>query len=82
MLESIDMCCTAWYIINGVSKEKFYEQATYANEGHQSHNHGNRGLKRPTEATQLVVATLATITVPLANMMLYKTCTPNEGEGC
>jgi hypothetical protein len=65
-----------------VSKEKFYKQVAYANEGRQSHNHGNWGLKRPREATQQVVATLATIIVPLANMMLYKTCTPNEREGC
>ena len=26
-LESIDVCCTAWYIIHGVSKVEFYKQA-------------------------------------------------------
>ena len=43
-LESIDVCCTAWYTIHSVSKVKFYKQTGYAKEGCRSRHHGNVGL--------------------------------------
>jgi len=79
-LESIDVCCTAWYIIHGVSKAEFYRQAVYAKEGRRSRNHGNLGLKKPREATKQATATLATIIVPLADAMPHKTRTLPTGE--
>lgn len=41
MLENIVVCCTAWYIILGVSKVEFYRQTTYTKEGCWFHDHGN-----------------------------------------
>jgi hypothetical protein len=79
-IESIDVCCKAWYIIHGVSKADFYRQATYAKEGRRSRHHGNVGLKKPREATRQAVATLATIIVPLADAMPHKTRTLMTGE--
>src|SRR5450631_355085 len=79
-LESIDVCCTAWYTIHGVSKAEFYRQAAYAKEGRRSRHHGNTGLKKPREATRQATATLATIIVPLADAMSHKTRTLTTGE--
>ena len=79
-LESMDVCCTAWYIIHGVSKAEFYRQASYAKEGRRSRMHGNVGLKKPREATRQAAATLATIIVPLADAMPHKTRTLPTGE--
>ena len=79
-LESIDVCCTAWYTIHGVSKAEFYRQAGYAKEGRRSRHHGNLGLKKPREATRQASATLATIIVPLADAMPHKTRTIATGE--
>ena len=79
-LESIDVCCTTWYIIHSVSKVKFYGQATYAKEGCQSHHHGNIGLRKPRQATRQATATMETIIVPLGNAMPHKSCTLATGE--
>ena len=51
-LESIDVCCTAWYTIHGVSKVELYKQAAYAKEGRLFRHHGNMSLKKPREATR------------------------------
>jgi hypothetical protein len=79
-IESIDVCCKAWYTIHGVSKADFYRQATYAKEGCRSRHHGNMGLKKPREATRQATATLATIIVPLVDTMPHKTSTLTTGE--
>ena len=79
-LESMDVCCTAWHIIHGVSKAEFYRQASYAKEGRRSRMHGNVGLKKPREATRQAAATLATIIVPLADATPHKTRTLPTGE--
>ena len=79
-LESIDVCCKAWYTIHGVSKAEFYRQSAYAKEGRRSRHHGNLGLKKPREATRQATATLATIIVPLADAMPHKTRTTLTGE--
>jgi hypothetical protein len=79
-IESIDVCCKAWYTIHGVSKADFYRQATYANEGRRSRHHGNVGLKKPRESTRQATATLATIIAPLADAMPHKTRTLSTGE--
>jgi hypothetical protein len=79
-IESIDVCCKAWYTIHGVSKADFYRQAAYAKEGRRSRHHGNVGLKKPREATRQATATLATIIVPLADAMPHKTRTLTTGE--
>ena len=71
-VENIDVCCTAWYFIHGMSKTEFYRQSGYAKEGHLSRHHGNLGLTKPREATRQTIATLATIIVPLANAMPHK----------
>ena len=79
-IESMDVCCKAWYTIHGVSKADFYRQATYAKEGRRSRHHGNIGLKKPRESTRQAIATLATIIAPLADAMPHKTRTLTTGE--
>jgi hypothetical protein len=79
-LESIDVCCKAWYTIHGVSKAEFYRQSAYAKEGRRSRHHGNLGLKKPRESTRQATATLATIIEPLADAMPHKTRTIVTGE--
>jgi hypothetical protein len=79
-IESIDVCCKAWYTIHGVSKADFYRQASYAKEGRRSRHHGNVGLKKPRESTRQATATLATIIEPLADAMPHKTRTLSTGE--
>ena len=79
-LENIDVCCTAWYSIHGISKTEFYRQSGYAKEGRRSRHHGNLGLTKPREATRQATATLATIIVPLADAMPHKTRTIVTGE--
>ena len=49
-LESIDVCCMAWYI-KCISKASFYRQATYVEESRRSHNHMKLYLKKPRKAT-------------------------------
>ena len=79
-IESMDVCCKAWYTIHGVSKADFYRQGSYAKEGRRSRHHGNIGLKKPRESTRQATATLATIIAPLADAMPHKTRTLATGE--
>ena len=72
-LESIDVCCTAWYTIHDVSKTEFSRQVAYAKECRRFRHHGNVGLKKPMEATIQAISTMVTIVVPLADAMPYKT---------
>ena len=65
----------AWYTIHSVSKAECYKQITYAKEGRRSRYHGNMGLKKPRETTRQSTTILATIIVPLANVMPHKTYT-------
>lgn len=58
-----------------VSEAEFYRSMANAKVGHWSHNHGNLGFKKLREATRQADDTLATIIVPLANVMPHKTCT-------
>ena len=78
--ESIDMCCTTWYIIQGVYKMESNTQTSYAKEGRQSRNHGKLALKNPRKAIQQTIAILATIIMPLTNTMLHKTHILSMGE--
>ena len=79
-LESIDVCCMAWYIIHSVSKAKFNRQAAFAKEVCRSRHHGNMDLKQLMEATRQATATLTTIIVPLADAMPHKICTLATSE--
>ena len=79
-IESMDVCCKAWYTIHRVSKVDFYRQATYAKESRRSRHHKNVGLKKPRETTRQATATLATIIVPLVDTMPHKTRIFTTGE--
>lgn len=80
MFESIDMCCTTWYIIQGVYKMESNTQTRYGKEGHRSRNHGKLALKNPRKAIQQTISILATIIVPLTDLMMHKTFILSMGE--
>jgi hypothetical protein len=74
-IESIDVCCKAWYTIHGVSKADFYRQAVYAKEGRRSCHDEHVGVKKPQKTTRQAASNLATIIVLLADAMPDKTHT-------
>lgn len=80
MFESIDFYFTTCYIIQGVYKMESKRQTNYAKEGRWPHNNGKLALKKCRETIQQETTILATIIVPLLDLMLHKTCLPSTKE--
>jgi len=71
-LEGIEVCPTAWWIIQGVSRATFFRYKEMAKFGMRAEPHGNLRSKKPRLQTLQATATLRLLLENTADRMPHK----------
>ena len=72
MLEGVEVCDTAWYIIHGIPKSTYHNYIEKYKEGVLLSTHGNKGIKRPRFRTVQVTGTIKAIVESSSDQMPHQ----------